>query len=375
MATSANTFEPTYAVPTGWVLQDHIEALGISPLEFAHRCECPPELISDIISGFGVIDSIAATAFGRETGLNKDLWLRMEVAFRRKLAEFYENSDLAQWAQEFPAKELVKRGAVSQHSLGAENMARMMSFYNFWSPEEGKSRYGPDVVSYGNSPDFDNNRQAIAAWLRLGEIQAQRTECPKYGEVKFRKSLSSVRELTGSQQGLSGLLEEAQGLLLNSGVVLLSIDPLSGATAGSAAWWLPEDKFMGIPAKPVIQLNARHKTDASLWYGLFHAATHILLHGKRRVFVDPIPNQAIKGEANGGDAEDQADAWAQDFLVPRSNWNAFTDTFLGSAKEVRHFAAEQGIAPGIIVGRLQHEGLLDWNRLNTLKHKLVWTET
>ncbi len=370
MATSTNTFNPSYAVPTGWILQDHIEALGISPAEFAQRCECPPELICDIISGFGVIDSYAAAAFGRETGLVQQIWAGMEEDFRDKLAEFCDNAELGRWARQFPVRELVKRGAVSERSLDSEHMARMMSFYNFWSLEEWEDRYGTEIVTYRNSPDFDSNRQAIAGWLRLGEIQAERTECPKYVKAKFRKSLSRIRELTGFQPSPSELLEEAQGLFLDSGVVLLSIDPLSRAAAGSAAWWLPEDKFMGISAKPVIQLNARHKTDDHLWYSLFHAAAHILLHDKRRVFVDAIPGQAIKGEANEGDAEDQANAWTQDFLIPRTDWDKFAETLPGSAGEVRYFAAQQGIAPGIVMGRLQQEGLLPWNRLNGLKRKL-----
>ena len=376
MATSTNTFNPSYAVPPGWVLEEHIEALGLSREEFAVRCGFSPELICDIISGFGIIDSYAATAFGRETGLVKQIWIGMEEDFRDKLAEFCDNAELGQWARQFPVRELVKRGVISERSLGAERMARMMSFYNFWSLEEWEDRYGPEIVTYRNSPDFDNNRQAVAAWLRLGEIQAERTESPKYGKAKFRKSLSSMRELTGSQQSVSELFYEAQGLFLDSGVVLLSIEPMSGAAVGSAAWWLPEDRFMGIPAKPVIQLNARHKTDASLWCGLFHAAAHILLHGKRRVFVDAIPKQVVQGKANERDAEDQADAWAQDFLTPRAEWDKFAGAFSGGTAGVRQFAKEQGIAPGIVVGRLQREGLLPWgSRLNGLKRKLVWTES
>ena len=140
-------------------MQDHIEALGISPAEFAQRCHCPPELIGDIISGFGVVDSYAATEFGRETGLVKHIWLGVEEDFRRKLADFRENTELSRWAGQFPVKELVKRGAVSERSLTADPMARMMSFYNFWSLEEWEDRYGPEVVTYRNSPDFDDNRK------------------------------------------------------------------------------------------------------------------------------------------------------------------------------------------------------------------------
>ena len=213
----------------------------------------------------------------------------MEEDFRDKLAEFCDNAELGQWARQFPVGELVKRGAVSKRSLDSERMARMMSFYNFWSLEEWEDRYGPEIVTYRNSPDFESNRQAVAVWLRLGEIQAEGMESPKYVKAKFRKSLCRIRQLTVSQQNMPRLLEEAQGLCRESGVVLLAIEPLSGAAAGAAAWWLSADRFMGIPSKPVILLNARHKTDAGLWLSLFHAAAHILLHDKKRVFVDGIP--------------------------------------------------------------------------------------
>jgi hypothetical protein len=39
---------------------------------------------------------------------------------------------------------------------------------------------------------------------------------------------------------------------------------------------------------------------------------------------------------------------------------------------VRQFAAEQGLAPGIIVGMLQHAGYLPWTHLNGLKVRLDW---
>ena len=43
-------------------------------------------------------------------------------------------------------------------------------------------------------------------------------------------------------------------------------------------------------------------------------------------------------------------------------------------KIVCAFADEQGIAPGIVVGRLQHEGHLPWRELNGLKVRLQWKE-
>jgi hypothetical protein len=39
---------------------------------------------------------------------------------------------------------------------------------------------------------------------------------------------------------------------------------------------------------------------------------------------------------------------------------------------VRELAKQLGIAPGIVVGRLQYERIVPWNLLNDLTVKLTW---
>jgi HTH-type transcriptional regulator/antitoxin HigA len=41
---------------------------------------------------------------------------------------------------------------------------------------------------------------------------------------------------------------------------------------------------------------------------------------------------------------------------------------------IEAFAARLGIAPGIVVGRLQREGVVKYNQFNGLKQKLEWVE-
>ena len=91
----------------------------------------------------------------------------------------------------------------------------------------------------------------------------------------------------------------------------------------------------------------------------------ILLHSKRDIFVDYASGEATE-------ADEEANRWAADFLVPRRQWERFKDCSNLSKMDVIRFAEEQGIAPSIVVGRLQHEGLVPWNRLNQLKARLTW---
>ena len=364
MIASTNEYNPDYAVPPGWVLEAHIETLGLSEEEFAGHCGFSPELVSEIVAGKGCIEPDIASVLERETGLDEIVWLNMEATYRGKLEELGKNEELAEWAKKFPVKELVKRGDISGLSLQAESVARMLSFFDVWSVDAFDEKYGEASVAYRHSPSFKSNRPALATWLRLGEIEAEKTECPEYDREAFLDSLRDIRSLTAS--GEQGVFKQTRDLCLQAGVVLLFIKPFPKVALSGASRWLP-------PHKPVIQLSARHKTDDHLWYSLFHEAAHILLHNNQLIFIDGIRGKSADRETEESKAESEADEWAQNFLVSRSDWNTFADAFLGSAGDIRHFASEQGIAPGIIVGRLQREELLPWNSLNGLKRKLEWT--
>ncbi len=132
------------------------------------------------------------------------------------------------------------------------------------------------------------------------------------------------------------------------------------ALSGAARWLSPR--------KALIQLSLRHMSDDHLWFSFFHEAAHLLLHSKKSIFV----------EGNGGDPsdlEDEANAWASNFLVPRARWEALKATMPRSKAEVLAIAQEQGIAPGIIVGMLQHDGVVPWaTNLNGLKCRFQWIE-
>ena len=366
MAKTTNQFNPDYAVPPGWILEEHIATRGMRLDEFAGLCDLPVDALSEIIAGKAPIGPSTAYLLGRETGLDETVWLNIESAYRDKLKEFSQDRLLAEWATQFPAKELVRRGHVSESSLQADRMAAMLSFFDVWSADTLADKYGEASVAYRHSPSFQNNPQVLATWLRLGEIEAQGAECAAYDREAFLGSLAGVRALTGSTEGQ--IFERSQELCRQSGVALCFIKPFKGAAVSGASYWLPS-------GRPVIQLSSGHKTDDHLWFSLFHEAAHILLHSKKRVFIDAIRGEAGSDGEGASETESQADKWAQNFLVPRSDWQEFAGEFLGSADDVRRFASEQGIAPGIVVGRLQREGRLPWNRLNGLKRKLEWAES
>jgi HTH-type transcriptional regulator/antitoxin HigA len=57
-------------------------------------------------------------------------------------------------------------------------------------------------------------------------------------------------------------------------------------------------------------------------------------------------------------------------LIPEPFQNKLST--LKTEIDIRYFAEKLGIAPGIVVGRMQHEKLLPFNRFNKLKEKFLW---
>ena len=104
------------------------------------------------------------------------------------------------------------------------------------------------------------------------------------------------------------------------------------------------------------------------WFSLFHELAHVLLHSKRHTFI----------EGKGGEdsawrtQEDEANSFAGDVLIPSGPYRAFTGQGLFTAGAIRQFAAQRGIAPGVVVGRLQHDSFIERNKVNGLREQYRW---
>ena len=365
MATETNQYRPDYAVLPGAVLEERLEAHGLSHAEFARRCGRSAKLISEIISGKAPVEPATALQFEKVLGVDAGIWLGIEKDYqlhRAREAEAEETEEVTSWVQAFPLKELIKRRVIERPASNSDALSKLLTFFGVGSVNAWCVKYERMSVAYRHSPSFASDKTALATWLRLGELEAEQQECSDYNTAQFKQALKEIRALTRAP--VASAIEKARQLCNDAGVVLALVKPLPRTALSGAAWW-------PTPRKAVIELSARHKTGDHLWFSLFHEAAHLLLHSKKGIFID-----WTNGKEARTDIEAQADAWASDFLVPRSHWEQFTAAGVYSEGAIRQFAEEQGIAPGIVVGRLQHESRLPWRTpLNSLKVRLKWETT
>lgn len=184
----------------------------------------------------------------------------------------------------------------------------------------------------------------------------QQLECSAYDAATFRQVLQEARHLSTEKSGEFVL--QLQSLCARAGVAVVFVRELPRIRACGATRWLTPDKAL-------IQLDLRHKSNDQLWFSFFHEAGHVLLHGKLQVFVD-----GQDGERN--ELEQEADRFASDMLIPARAYSSFVQIGKFTSSAITTFAREQGIERGIVVGRLQHDELMPYSRLNDLKERLTW---
>ncbi len=357
MVTARNEYNPDYAVPPGWVLKEHIEAEGISQAEFARRCGRTPKLISEIISGKAPLEPETALQFERVLGVNASIWLEIESDYQLYQTRAMEAEKVrrsAKWLKSFPVKELARRGYFTSPESEADAVVKLLKFFRVGSIDAWYTRYSMENVAYRHSPSFKSDEAALTTWLRLGEIEAEGQDCEEFNAARFRSAVRAIRGLT--KQPIDKALRQASKLCNEAGVALVVVTSFPKMALSGAARWTSPDKAL-------IQLTARHGTNDHFWFSFFHEAAHILLHSKKGIFVDET-------QADDTQLESEANEWASNILVPRKTWDRFVASAPLNHRAIERFAKEQDIAPGIIVGMLQHRKLVSWSRLNELKDKI-----
>jgi len=357
-----NEYHPdTVSVP-GETLSEALNALGMSQTELARRMGRPVKTINEIIQGKAAITAETALQLEQVLHIPASFWLEREHQYREYLARLAEEQRLASWTEwlkQFPVREMMRRGWIPHRNNKSQQVFEILKFFGVASPEAWQEVWEHQIVKYRKSPSLKNNLGVISAWLRQGEIKAQEIVTRPYNAHIFRSVLSDIRTFT--EKSLDCLQEELVHLCAEAGVAVVFVQELPGAGICGAARWL-------MPTKALIQLSLRYKTDDQLWFTFFHEASHILLHGKRQVFLDSELDSQDSEEA-----ENQANKFAADILISPAEWDQFVAS--GSYRKkvaIQAFSQKIGIGPGIIVGRLQHEKRLPFTHCNDLKRRLEW---
>jgi addiction module HigA family antidote len=351
--------EPDYLVTPGEVLHETIDALGMTQVDLARRTGLSKKTVNQIIQGREPISYDTALRLERVTGVAARFWNNLESNYRERLTRLEEKQRLAQdraWLEAIPTKELICRGHIQELSDHFGLVQKALAFFGVNSPREWRAVWATPQVAFRRSQVFKSHLGAVAAWLRIGELEGQRLECQPFNKKKFKAALEEIRRLTTEEPEV--FVPKMKQLCAAAGVAVVFTPEIKGAPVSGATQWLRTNKAL-------IQLTLRYRANDHFWFSFFHEAGHILKHGKKEKFVE---------DGNEGDAkEEEANRFAEDMLIPRERATEFSR--LRGRQQIVAFAASVGIAPGIVLGRLQSVGLIPHGCVeNDLKQRFQWSE-
>jgi addiction module HigA family antidote len=354
-------YEPDYAVTPGEILEETLEARNIKKVDLAQRCGLSAKTISQIVNGTAPVSPETALCFQRVLGVSANIWNNLEANYRLFLARQRVREELSkftEWAQRFPIKQLVERGLIEHKANFAETIEQILDFFGVGSVEAWESKYSELQVSFRCSPSFKSSRESVSAWLRIGEMCAGNVKCAAYNKTKFMTALESIRILTPKDPEV--FEPRMRRLCAEAGVALVFVSELPNTHLSGATRWMTKDKAL-------IMLSLRHKTDDHFWFSFYHEAGHILLGRKKSIFLD---------EMNTWDdpEEERANEFASNILIPREQYAVFLERNTFTPASLQSFAQQLEIASGIIVGRLQHDKVINWRFLNRLKRHFELVE-
>ncbi|MFD6681267.1 ImmA/IrrE family metallo-endopeptidase [Micromonospora parva] len=358
-------YQPDSVPAPGETLRETIEALDMSQAELSMRTGLSAKHINQIVQGIATISHETAIALERATGVPASLWNSLESNYRDYLARKRERerlSEEATWLSKLPIKSLRKLGAVTaDKNDDATALQQVLRFFGVANIPAWEAVWLNPQADFLQSRAYDVDSSALAAWLRLGELAAQRIQCDPFDRDKLRQSLPELRSLT--VEPLERFLPEMKRICASCGVAVVIIEEIPGCRVSGATRWLS-------PQKAVLQLSLRHKRNDHLWFAFFHELGHILLHGKRDNFIDRDSDYEAARE---DPKEQQANTFAGDLLIPPTYASELKR--LRSLASMRAFAEKIGVAPGIVVGRLQHDRLIGFKIGHALFERYRFEET
>ena len=354
-------FNPDWVSSPGSTILDILESRGLSVDSFCQNSGISRPFFNRLLRGYERIDTDIASSLEQTLDVPSSFWISRDSqyldSFTRKTTHAQRGME-SSWAQKFPISDM-KRWGWLKHSSKKHYAEDLLKFFSVSTPDEWNLRFGHlcEAISFKKTePDYINH-YAIIAWLYKGQIDAEQISVQPLDRNKLRESLEYIKRLTWFSDP-STFLPKLKKCLAGCGVALVVEQSPRGSTATGATWVDRE-------GRATIIVSDRYKSDDHFWFAVMHEVSHLLLHDCSRVIVE------MSSELQADKREKEANEFAKNVILSGQQRDILLSSPL-SYKRIKLLAQKWRIAPGLIVGQLQHDKVIRYNEFNRLKRNYSW---
>ena len=346
-----NQYFPQSIPHPGLTLEEKLEEMGMGPKEFALRTGKPEKTISAVLKGDSSITADMAIQFENVTKIPAHYWMKHQSGYDEYIARVKRQEIIEQavvWSKNFPLSQMVKFGWINAISSKEEMAAQLLSFFGVASHKSWEDYYCNQElkVAFRISLKHTKEPYAISAWLRKGEISAQEIKTTPYSEKVFREILPEIKSIMAVHP--DDFFQQLHNICLKAGVKVVYTPFLPKAPISGATRWINDT--------PLIQLTGRGKRNDMFWFSFFHEAGHILLHGKKEIFLEQVDYKDMDLEK-----EKEADEFAVKWTFSHSEEKELKEKLPITEDVIYEYANKINTHPALIIGRLQHNNIIPYS--------------
>ena len=325
---------------------------------FATAIGQSPDQARTLLEGRSTITIEIARRLATSLGASVEFWISRDHQYRADIHRLEQTDQ--NWLSQLPIGDMIRFGWLDPVPHPSRETEACLEFFDVPSIAAWHDKYDnwKSRVSLKDSPSFHSHSAATIAWLRQGELEAQKIECSAWNSEGLQDSLAEIRRLTRAKHPQL-FLPQLQSLCADNGVAVAVVRSPNGCHASGAAMFTSPDRAL-------ILLSFRYLTDDHFWFTFFHEVGHLVLHDRTELFLEYSDDEQPLEET-------QANDYAKNLLIPQTSYAELMSLPLNQRDLVK-FAKNLGISAGIVVGQLQHTNRLRYNQFNYLKRKFQWCE-
>lgn len=345
-----------YVIAPGETILELLESNGMSQLDLAYKTGINKKTINEIIKGKAPITTTTALKFEYVFNIPASFFNNLESSYQEVLErknDFIKVKEEEKYLENIPYNEMAKRGWdwIEKTNDPFQKVINLRKFFSVASLSFDTELKKKLAFRKKNNDKFSN--EALYCYLRYGEIESNKVTYPKFNILLLNENLSKLRNL--ANDSFIKQFNKLKEILFSCGISLIFEPELPHTYVNGVS-------YMINPNKAIIMISDRGKKNDIIWFTFFHEIGHLLKHSRKEVFVD-------LDDKEENNIEKEADKFARNILIPDKSYNEFIrNNKIFTEKILKDFSKSTNILPGILVGRLQKDGLIKWNEFNYLKN-------
>lgn len=344
----------------GFVVKDALEELELSQSEFAYRTGLSIKNVSTLVNGESNITFDVAVKLSAFFGNSVEGWINLQTKYdlylnqQEKEKAYKEDWEIAKLFDKGFFKRLL--GLEIDHTKKEESINNLRKCLNVASLQNLKHA---DMYAFCKTSiikDLDEKSIILRnAWITLAEKEARNMTCSTFDKQRILDNAKYLRSLT--RKGADVIGTELRDFLSSCGIKFVILPFLKGSNISGVTKWISNENCV------MVATNNFGKDADKIWFSIFHEIGHAIKNHKRHLTIS-FNKDNIQDED-----EIEANEFAKNILIDEKDYIRFVKNKDFSETSIKRFAQYQDVADFIVVGRLQKDGFVSWNQLQSLKPK------